>query len=405
MKRIELDDLVRDMKKDVPDVDWKSVDEKLFARLEQEPRPLAGDEEETPESGGRVVWIGAALTLAAAAAALVFVHPGGASVDTHASLAQPAGELVHGDVAIGSNGAAPARTQLTPGDRIDVVDDVAYFESPGKVRWAAPRGSVLRVEHAASPLVLSLEHGAAEAQVTPVPSGEAFAVDVTASSGAVVRVAVHGTHLRVARAGDRVTIDLTEGVVSIGAPPRRGSTIGTLVTAPAHVELDARDLGDIRVDHTPASVRPAEPVMPAPHEEETASLAPAPLAAPAVDQGVPEPQAQVQALLPPPKTHAAVGTVAPPAPVWLTTPDAVAAAIAECGKNALAAQTGFSTSVSAQVSASLSLRVGDDGTVKAALFSPPLPPEARDCAANIIYKRTKLATTGNVTVPISIAPR
>jgi hypothetical protein len=398
VKKIELDDLVRDAKKDLPEVDWKSVDEKLFARLEREPRPLPV-EDETHAPGARVLWVGAAFALAAAAAALVFVHPARESVDPQASLAQPAGELVHGDVAIGATSSARDGTQLARGDRIDVVDDVAYFQSPGKVRWAAPRGSVLRVEHEASPLVLSLEQGAAEAQVTPVPSGEAFAIDVTSSSGSVVRVAVHGTHLRVARSGDHVTIDLTEGVVSIGAPPRRGSTIGTLVTAPAHVELDARDPSSVRVDHEPSSVRPAERVSPAPLEHEVASLAPPP---PLGRGELLEPQehetVHAPTLASAHKSTAPVEnveSVQPPAPTWLTTSAELASALARCTGSLPAGMT-FSTT--------LSLRVGDDGTVKRAIFRPAMPPDARDCTANVIYKRSKLAP-GDVTIPITIGPR
>ena len=45
---MKLDDLIRDAKNDKDDiasgVDWKSVDEKLFARIEQEPRPLSTKE-------------------------------------------------------------------------------------------------------------------------------------------------------------------------------------------------------------------------------------------------------------------------------------------------------------------------------------------------------------------------
>jgi len=378
---VKLDDLVRDAKKDTPDVDWKSVDEKLFARLEQEPRPLRASEDDELRSGGRVAWIGAAFTLAAAAAALVFVHPAHENVDAReaASLAAP---------------LAGPTGPLVRGQRIDVTEDVSYFESPGKVRWSAPRGSVLRVEQS-SPLVLSLEQGAAEAQVTPVPSGEAFAIDVTASTGAVVRVAVHGTHLRVARAGDQVTVDLTEGVVSIGAPPRRGSTIGTLVTAPAHVELDATSLDSIRVDHAPSAVRPAERVTPAPRDPEVALLPQSP-----VQHEVIEPLAhETHALSTPvraPKSHSDVAVVDPPAPTWLTTTDELASAIAaECGKSA--ASTYATT---------LALHVDPDGTVKRAIFTPPMFPEgqARDCSAIVIYKRTKLAA-GDYTVPISITPR
>ncbi|HEY1954204.1 MAG TPA: hypothetical protein VGH28_01290 [Polyangiaceae bacterium] len=378
MKKFELDDLVRDAKKDAPDVDWKTVDEKLFARLEKEPTPLAPREE--IRGGGRVVWIGAALSLAAAAAALVFVHPSRESVDTHVETA--AMESGHGALALG--------------DRIDVTQDVAYFDSPGKVRWSAPRGSVLRVEHASSPLVLSLEHGAAEAQVTPVPSGEAFAIDVTASSGAVVRVAVHGTHLRVARDGDNVTIDLTEGVVSIGAPPRRGSTIGTLVTAPAHVELDARDLAAIRVDHEPSSVRPAESLTPSQAEVQTALLSPSPIVHETTDTAH-EPL-RPQLALTQPKSHAGTNaTTVSPEPQWLTTPDEMAAALSECGRDALAPHETFSTS--------LALTVRDDGTIDRGRFTPPLLPEARDCADSVIYRRTKLATPGAVTVPVRIVAR
>jgi hypothetical protein len=392
---VKLDDLIRDTKKDSPGVDWKSVDEKLFTRIEQEPRPLANDE--APEQGARVVWIGSAITLAAAAAALVLVHPAspnnGVGVDSHAQAPQSAGLVAAGDV----EGHVPG-AQLARGDRIDVVDQVAYFEAPGAVRWSAPHGSLLHVEHAASPLVLSLDKGAAEAQVTPVPNGEAFAIDVTASSGELVRVAVHGTHLRVARDGDKITVDLTEGVVSIGAPPRRGSTIGQLVTAPAHVELDARDLSSVRVDHAPSAVRPAERVTPAPRaDQETAFVPP-----PNVNDGV-------QTLQPfdivgQPRTASnstqrAVTSVAPQAPASLTTSDEIAAAIAACGKDDVVGST-FSTN--------LSLQLKDDGTVAMAYFNPPFLPgaheTARDCATNVIYKQVKLANaTSTVTVPIEIA--
>src|SRR4051794_737119 len=96
---MKLDDLIRDAKKDTPDVDWKSVDEKVFARIEQEePRALTSNDE--PEQNGRVVWIGAALTLAAAAAALLFVHPASTVVDqfSGASTPQSAGVVAAGDV-------------------------------------------------------------------------------------------------------------------------------------------------------------------------------------------------------------------------------------------------------------------------------------------------------------------
>jgi hypothetical protein len=383
---MKLDDLIRDTKKDAPDVDWKSVDEKLFARIEQEPRPLTTSDE--PEQNGRVIWIGSALTLAAAAAALLLVHPGSNGsngVDPHASAPQSAGVVAAGDV----QGHHPG-SQLGRGDRIDVVDQVAYFEAPGAVRWSASQGSLLHVEHAASPLVLSLEKGSAEAQVTPVPSGEAFAIDVTASSGEVVRVAVHGTHLRVARDGDKITVDLTEGVVSIGAPPRRGSTIGALVTAPAHVELDARDVSSMRVDHEASSVRRAERVTPAPRADQETAFVPSPAVQTLEPfEIVAEPRTPSHVLKP------QTTNILPTAPVYLTTTDELASALVACGKDTIIPQSVFSTT--------LTIQLGDDGSMKTATFTPAFLPEARDCAANVIWKRTKLAnTTGTVTVPVEI---
>src|SRR5262249_16961537 len=152
------------------------------------------------------------------------------------------------------------------GDAIDVTGARAVFERPQKVTWLieqdAPqqtRAARAHVNLTGEPFVLGLEHGSIEAQVAPVPVGEAFAVDVETEHG-LGRVAVHGTHLRVTRAGNRVSVDLTEGVVAIGVPPRTGVTTGTVVTAPAHVELDATDLRTLEVDHSPAAVRSAVPL-------------------------------------------------------------------------------------------------------------------------------------------------
>src|SRR5439155_1470159 len=133
---------------------------------------------------------------------------------------------------------ASAGHALRTGDVLEADGARAVLERPRKVAWLLEGGNSspaasgrARVKSAGESLVLALDDGAIEAQVTPVPSGEAFAVDI-ASGTSLVRVAVHGTHLRVSRSGSRVVVDLTEGVVSIGVPPRTGSTYGTLVTAP-----------------------------------------------------------------------------------------------------------------------------------------------------------------------------
>jgi ferric-dicitrate binding protein FerR (iron transport regulator) len=420
----ELDDLVREMKADRgPTPDWQAIDERLFAKLEAERGKDAdaryddADDGEgaepasrTSREGGRVVWIGSSIALAAAAAALLLVRPSAEGIHASTTLAPAsAGAFVGGDgvdVALGGAQASSGQS-LAQNETIDVRSGTAYFEQTGAVRWVATGGSALRVEHAASPLVLSLARGAAEAQVTPVPSGEAFAIDVTSSSGAVVRVAVHGTHLRVARDGDKITVDLNEGVVSIGAPPRRGSTIGSLVTAPAHIELDARDpLGTMHVDHDRTSVRPAEAVSPQ-------AIAMQQLAPATQSQGVGGAGADVAPgdVVPPP-SHAdtvqrpsSAQSHAPAAPVTapessLRSPDDVGSTVKTCIADASTnrADVGYTFTTT------LTLFVDGDGNVKRAHFYPPLPPQSdlQTCVARAIYKG-RLSQSGDVTIPISVS--
>src|SRR5690606_41376056 len=93
-----------------------------------------------------------------------------------------------------------------------------------------------------------------------------------------VRFAVHGAHLRVAREGARVVVDLSEGVIAIG-PPGDGITRGTTITAPARVALDVRDPGGtLVIDRDPAAVRPPVPLSGA-AERAAPGLQPASVAA------------------------------------------------------------------------------------------------------------------------------
>jgi len=404
-RRPDLDDLVRELKADRgPTPDWKAVDEKLFARLEAETHDaseLPYEEEAAARTGGRVVWIGASIVLAAAAAALLLVRPSSDAIAPGSAPTVSAGAFVGGGADVALGGAPTSRTassgqSLAQNEAIEVRSGTAYFEQTGAVRWTASGGSSLRVEHAASPLVLSLDRGAAEAQVTPVPAGEAFAIDVTSSSGSVVRVAVHGTHLRVARDGDKITVDLNEGVVSIGAPPRRGSTIGSLVTAPAHVELDARDpAATMRVDHQLGSVRPAEPVSPAPvAQRETPATVSVAQASVAGDVVAPTSHATPQKLA---VTHPPTAT-APELP--LRSPDDIASAVKTC----IADASGNRSDVGYTFTTTLSLFVDDGGNVQRAHFAPPLLPQAdlQDCVARAIYQRTRLSRSGDVVIPIAV---
>jgi hypothetical protein len=257
------------------------------------------------------------------------------------------------------------------------------------------------VKSAGESLVLGLDDGAIEAQVTPVPSGEAFAVDI-ASGTSLVRVAVHGTHLRVSRSGSRVVVDLTEGVVSIGTPPRTGSTYGTLVTAPSHVEFDAADLAHtLRIDHAPAAIR--APISLVSHEGFAAAarvdalpaspegtVVPVPLAT------VPRPAAVQRAPVDPSRVETITKNDTKPA---VPAREAIAAAVRAC-----AAQRNRPENVRVTVSSSLKLKIASGGDVETAQFDPPLLPEIQVCAANAIYKaKLEDAAGGSVTIPIDFS--
>lgn len=403
------------------EMDWSRLESRIMAAVEKEKPALARElESATPSRQSRDgAFRAGALVLAAAAAALLLVRKDRdvAPVEVRSSSndAVSASSLRAteggGEVRVGGVVATPGYV-LHAGDSIDVNGARAVFERPRKVTWLLEQDSTkdllvervksdelgsaaqARVKSAGEPLVLGLEHGVIEAQVVPVPAGEAFAVDVATDRG-VVRVAVHGTHLRVARAGNRVVVDLTEGVVSIGVPPRTGVTYGTLVTAPAHVELDATDLKTLRVDHNPASVRTAIPLG----TYETASA------------GTPRQGAPSGPTLPVAAAASATAVVkgtaarptdnvttpaakAEPPKVALPPREAIAAAVRDC-----AAARARPSDVRVTVTSNLRIVVSQEGVVESAQFAPPLLPEIQSCAAQVIYK-TKLEEVGLVTIPI-----
>jgi hypothetical protein len=392
---------------------WSAVEERVLARMATEERSALAHEVNASSSRVRLLRVGAAV-LAAAAAIALFVknEPSRSPVDAPVAASEATASSLREAVGPGvvrvDGQTASAGHVLRAGDRLEVEGARAVLERPRKVTWLLEAGNsegassaYVRVKSAGESLILSLEDGAIEAQVTPVPSGEAFAVDIAAGSS-LVRVAVHGTHLRVSRSGSRVVVDLTEGVVSIGTPPRSGSTYGTLVTAPSHVEFDAADLDHtLRIDHAAAAIRtPITLVARDGLAAATATVrAEAPLSAPQDP-----PAAAALATVPRPAvTQRPAGDPAPAEPAAkadmkpaLPPREAIAAAVRAC-----AAQRSRPENVRVTVSSSLKLKIAGGGDVETAQFDPPLLPEIQTCAANAIYK-AKLEDSAGATVTIPI---
>jgi ferric-dicitrate binding protein FerR (iron transport regulator) len=391
-------------------VDWYAVDHGLFARVDADRR--AARARATRERGQH--WTAAAAALAAAGIVLVLVARSGhqrptAQSDGDGTAATLLGIEGAGEVLV--NGAhASLGAGLRRGDVVEARGATATFARPGHVTVvieADARAVVARVE---DPLVLTLDRGAVDAQVVPVPSGEAFAVDVDGA-----RVAVHGTHLRVARSDGKVTVDLSEGVVSVGRAPRVGSVLGTLVTAPAHAEFTAADIrGTMTVTHDPSAVRepqtafgpaaalpqvtpatnpavPARlPVASASEAHPTVNAAPKPLPATPSAESVVEP----------PAAPSSAGPAPLPSSPTAVDPDAentVAGAVRAC-----ISEHPRPDGMTVVVSTTLHLWLGGDGSVRSARFEPPVAPDVNTCAAAAIY-RTRFPKSGSVKIPVDFS--
>jgi len=456
-------------------IDWEKLDSALFARIESESQ-LQSTTSGVRKSGllranrfgneTSRTWQIAGVFATAAALALALHRPatssttgfeptGSQAAASRASVLTLTAQRASGgsgDVRIDGEVAVAGRA-LHALDTIETSTAQADFSSLAPTESAAPSeitpavSDALRVawrleDHShvmvrsvgggGSPLVVELAAGSLEAQVTPVERGEAFAIDLRAPSaraalggdGAhdVVRIAVHGTHLRVSRDPSRNTasIDLSEGVVSIGFPPKSGSTYGTLVTAPAHVEIDlAKFLAEgpsvngsastaIMVDKNPGAVRLAAALTT--HEGMAATAqneAPEntePTTAPPVNET--SPANEHSQLVGADHVAASSGReVDPHAEQTIIAATRACASLNQVASQ-LANQVETSNEVRVSVSSKLSLHIGADGVVRMARFEPPLTPAAQQCAGKTIYK-TRFAPSSaahDIEVPVEVGP-
>jgi ferric-dicitrate binding protein FerR (iron transport regulator) len=424
--------------------EWRTLDESLFAKLDRE------DAEATAATrfrGSRAAWGVLAAITAAAAAILVLAGRTDSDPLGRDNLGDSAQESAHtptlplrerasklardegaGSVLVNKQSASRER-ELAAGDSIEARGGRAVFVEPSKITWALENASRVSVRHAASPLVLTLEHGAVEAQVAPVSRGEAFAVDVDGA-----RIAVHGTHLRVERIGEKVVVDLTDGVISVGPAPLRGSTYGSLVTAPAHVEFQIEDpRGTMRVEHTASFVRSAtslpledeaKKVVANAHALDAAAppnsiaitpppVASTPLRALRAPSAVPPAAAPLPTIAAREAVHVET-TAAPTSPspmpyesVSQSSPEQVASAhpfelgVADSVKACWEKHAPPHGNVAITVRTTLTLVSNEDGVVRVAQFDPPLPPAVQSCASEGIY-RSHFAKASRIAIPLEL---
>jgi hypothetical protein len=211
-----------------PDVDWKQGRRQVVRESASRSGPHASARRASRSGWRSWTWLGG-LAAAAAMAALAI-----APVTSRAHEPASVGATVEGlggrsHVAAGfgrrksgRREGANAAHMRSAGETIDTHGARALFEAEGRVSWLLENESKVqdRANDGSKParpsFWRSLE-GAVEAQVTPVASGEAFAIDVEG-----VRIAVHGTHLRVARDGDHVSSTCRRGRCPSARLPRSG---------------------------------------------------------------------------------------------------------------------------------------------------------------------------------------
>jgi ferric-dicitrate binding protein FerR (iron transport regulator) len=293
---------------------------------------------------------------------------------------------------VNENAMGAVGHELAEGDAVRVDQGArATFERAGKVSWLlegdGTSAARAHLKATGETLIVALEEGAIEAQVTPVPKGEAFAVDVRTGEH-LVRVAVHGTHFRVARQGSMVHVDLTEGVISIGTPPPSGMTHGHTLTAPAHVEFDVSSVNTTWKEAQ--TVRSPVPLTPAPNAVSNDGIKTLPMI-PHVPVADGTPSANTKKNTAPvfrpdetPKTEVR------------SSHEQVLSAVRECAFARL-----NPTVVRVSVTSTLELHVGAHGEVESARFAPPLLPEIQSCAAATIYKM-KLEDSAGATLSIPV---
>lgn len=330
-----------------PELDWDRVEARLLA----EPRAA-----QAPSWFARLRL--PALTLAAAGVAAYLLVPRHPKVNTQ--VPAPVAQIPKGPI----NG-----DQLAIGTHVSAGNQDVVVEHTGRARWTLEPHATASVTDAGEFLTVRLESGALSASVTPQHKAETFAVEVGGT-----RVAVHGTAFRVERVGDRVSVEVTEGVVAVepasthsdpsfllrrgsrgsfGLDGRTGSVEGN-----ASVVLHETTGKSHREIASTAALRTAKP---------QASSGPSMLAAP---------DAPASANVTAPVEAAPAPAALPEQPSISDIESGVSTAVQlmnQCFRDKTQ-----STSI-VSVSTGMTLSIAGDGSVQSVTFEPPLAPAVEDC--------------------------
>lgn len=395
-----------------PELPWSAIEERVLAEIDRSEERAAAVKaaraaRREPPGLYRV------LGFAAAAAALVFGITTVSRTGELRTAKEPEPQQVD-VVSVGlARGEPGTRGELDllglrRGDVVEAGDRPVTFSHAGAVAWTLAAGGrvrVLAMGDAGVGHTVALERGAIRAEVTPRDASEglveAFAVEVGGT-----RVAVHGTAFSVAHRGDRVEVDVEHGAIAVGPVGHVGATTGHLLIGPSRASFSLD--GGRTARFLPRSSEPAPLAIggkPSPTDV-LAALPQEPIARAEADAPPPsvEPPSAPQkapAHAPPGKAAAAAPEIAPPAPPPVTlTPDVMKSRLNACFRRVY---DGSSSTVHVSVSSTLKLVLGDDGSVVAARFDPPLKVELQECAGGAIGGRFAPGAK-KLDIPVSFTP-
>jgi len=374
-----------------PDLDWNALERRTLDAV-FDARQLAASHRSEQSAVGRTSGMGASLVFALAAAALVMVILGqaiGGRGATVTDLRLQTIETLPTMRASQGTGQGHLATGLAEGARVLAPTTAERLVWPGVAALSLEPGAVVRVVRQGAEPHLELEHGTVQAEVTSREDAsamvEAFVLDVGG-----VRVAVHGTSFSVAREAERVLVEVTEGVVTVGPSGQRGPTIGTLLRGPSRASFLLAN-GQL-IEELPMSPQPSESVASAarevPARASTTTSLPSDEPAPRTAASAAVPHGDSSASTASPRREEPGGSpdVQAPAPpskegVKLTL-SAARALLVGC----LSADLNDSDpALRVTVSSEVRLRLGGDGDVTAVRFDPPLRPDLQERCGGLLY--------------------
>jgi hypothetical protein len=364
-----------------PDLDWERLERVTLERIA---RAELGARQAARKSAGNV-WVFAA---AAAALAMLVANqrgPNPVAPEREARLVHVTElPLVHGrgDARVSYLASAIPRSSA-----IESGDEPLRFVIPEVASWVLDKESRIVVHGGGAIHRMRLERGTVTAQVVPRHDDDGLVEAFVVEAGGT-RVAVHGTVFSVALVADRVIVEVTEGMVSVGRAGYRGTTTGMLLASPARAAFSSGDGRFVELLPRPsADDEPSDEDKVAPRQSGSPSIDEDPTrAARPSDKGASSVQTnQTPADAPPrePRKTAAPAPVEPKAlpPIGL---DRARAIMVACLSADTAAREG---AVQVTVSTQITVQLDDDKLVSSLRFAPPLRTDLQQRCGGALFGR------------------